>query len=98
MVASCLPPRAMQAVAELHDTAFRLLTDEPGCGLGCCSTHRLPFQCAAIGAPNVPAGLFREVRAPTVSHWRVVTHDTPASALCWATRGLLVAWIAHARP
>jgi hypothetical protein len=89
-----LNPTAVQAVAELHDTAFSWLARAPE-ALGIDWTaHAVPFQSSAK-ATTLPLLL---TNSPTDVQAVTEVHDTAASTLAKARAGLGVRWIVHVLP
>jgi hypothetical protein len=82
-----LPPTAVHADAELHDTA----TSGPP-GAGGIRVHEWPFHRSA-------SGRFSPVEVssvPTATQERAEVHDTPCSTLSAAPAGFGVDWITNA--
>ena len=87
-------PTAVQAVAEVHDTALRTLAVAPA-GLGVAwMDQAVPFQCSASVPWRPP--LLKEY--PVAVHALAEVHDTPLRALALAPAGLGVAWMDQAVP
>jgi len=91
-------PTAMQAEADVHDTAFRAVRWKANCGIGGLGVgwmvHRVPSQCSASDTKSPE--LFWE--PPAATHAEGEVHDTAFRKLNCASEGLGVRWICQVVP